>query len=79
MHDSEYTGPTWPTFFVTPDQLEAAMAHPDYSTFVPMREKTHCIDGYLVTFGRPSLLRGASILNARRERYEAAKRAEQRR
>ena len=54
MHDSEYTGPTWPTFFVTPDQLEAAMAHPDYSTFVPVRDKTRCIDGYLVTFGNAS-------------------------
>lgn len=55
------------------------MAHPDYSTFVPVRDKTRCIDGYLVTFGRPSLLRGARLLDARRERYEAAKRAEQRR
>lgn len=73
MLDPQSPRPDWPTFFFTPDQLEAAMAHPDYSSCVPLRNRAYGIDGYLVTFGRPTLHRGAAILNERRRRYEATK------
>ena len=63
-------------FYYTEDQLEAAMAHPDFSSFKPYRNRTYGIDGYLVTFGRPAMESAVHLLNRRRERYEAAKREE---
>lgn len=69
--------PTYQKIFVTQDQLDVAMAHPDYSTFTPFRNTAYGIDGYIVTFGRPALNHAARLLDERRARHEAAKRGDQ--
>lgn len=77
MQDPQRTDPSWPMTFVTPDQLETAMAHPDYSGCQRLRDRTYGIDGYLVTFGKPAMQRAAQLLDERRQRYETAKGGEQ--
>lgn len=77
MQEPQRSRPQWPMFYYTEDQLEAAMAHPDFSSFKPYRNRTYGIDGYLVTFGKPALQRAAQLLNQRRADYEATKRGEQ--